>query len=351
MTKKTQQRKRRVTGPIHCFPTQRKACAERSFFAILVKPAHARMKILLPALVFLASAALAQVVKPRFEFKDGDRIVLLGGTVIEREQKFGFLETALTLGVPDKKLTVRNLGWSGDTVFGHARSYFGPPEEGLERLSKHLEMLKPSVVLTCYGADMPFEGLIKMPDFISGYRKLLELVRSKSPKVRVIIVAPPPFENLGPPLPDMTDENAKLVEIRDALKEFAAKQAATFVDTFDLMGGALKERPKDPLTDNGLHYSEAGYRLWATRLTEALGVPRTDVASPDATALRQAVVRKDFLFFNRWRPANETYLFGFRKHEQGQNAKEMDQFDPIVAEQEKKMAELKATALAARRVP
>src|SRR3954468_18133265 len=213
------------------------------------------MKLLLPALplLLLACAAPAQTPRPPFEFKDGDRIVLLGSTIIEREQKFGFLETAIALGAPDKKLTVRNLGWSGDTVFGHARSYFGPPEEGIERLSKHLEMLKPSVVITCYGADMPFEGLIKMPDFITGYRKLLELVRSKSPKVRVIIVAPPPFENLGPPLPDMTDENGKLVEIRDALKEFAKKQAAMFVDSFELMGGAEKERPKQPLTDNGLH--------------------------------------------------------------------------------------------------
>jgi lysophospholipase L1-like esterase len=309
------------------------------------------MRILLSALLLFASAAPGQTSRPPFEFKDGERIVLLGGTIIEREQKFGLLETALALASPDKKLTVRNLGWSGDTVFGHARSYFGPPEEGMERLAKHLEMLKPTVVIACYGADMPFEGLIKMPDFITAYRKLLELVRSKSPKVRVILVAPPPFENLGPPLPDLMDENGKLVEIRDALKEFAAKQAATFVDSFELMGGAVKERPKQPLTDNGMHYGEAGYKLWATRVVEALGLPKVDVSTPEATALRQAVVKKDFLFFNRWRPANETYLFGFRKHEQGQNAKEMDQFDPIVAEQEKKMAELKSTALAARRVP
>lgn len=309
------------------------------------------MKILLPALFIFASTAFSQTSKPAFEFKDGERIVLLGGTLIEREQKFGFLETALALGLAEKKVSVRNLGWSGDTVFGHARSYFGPPEEGITRLTAHLEMLKPSVAITCYGADMPFEGLIKLPDFITGYRKLLELIRSKNPQVRIIIVAPPPFENLGPPLPDLSDANARLSEVRDALKEFAAKQAATFVDTFELMGGASKERPKQPLTDNGLHYGEAGYKLWSTKLVEALGLPKTDVSTPEATALRQAVVKKDFLFFNRWRPANETYLFGFRKHEQGQNAKEMEQFDPIVAEQEKKMAELKAAALAAKKLP
>src|SRR3954468_20891027 len=114
------------------------------------------MRILLSALLLFASAAPGQTSRPPFEFKDGDRIVLLGSTIIEREQKFGFLETAIALGAPDKKLTVRNLGWSGDTVFGHARSYFGPPEEGIERLSAHLEMLKPTVVLLCYGSELAF---------------------------------------------------------------------------------------------------------------------------------------------------------------------------------------------------
>lgn len=311
------------------------------------------MKSLLTALLLTASALplLAQTTKPAFEFKDGDRIVLLGGTLVEREQKFGFFETALMLGTPDKKLSVRNLGWSGDTVFGHARSYFGPPEEGITRLAAHLEMLKPSVAITCYGADMPFEGLLKMPDFITAYRKLLELIRSKNPHVRVIIVTPPPFENLGAPLPDLTEANEKLTKVRDALKEFAAKQGATFVDSFELMGGAVKETPKQPLTDNGLHYGEEGYKIWSTKVTEALGLPKANVATAEATALRQAIIRKDFLFFNRWRPANETYLFGFRKHEQGQNAKEMEQFDPIVMEQEKKMADLRTAAVAAKKLP
>ena len=47
--------------------------------------------------------------------------------------------------------------------------------------------------------------------------------------------------------------------------------------------------------------------------------------------LRVAIVAKNELFFYRWRPQNETYLFGFRKHEQGNNAKEIAEFDPLVA--------------------
>ena len=59
-------------------------------------------------------------------------------------------------------------------------------------------------------------------------------------------------------------------------------------------------------------------------------------------ALRQAVVEKNQLFFYRWRPQNETYLHGFRKHEQGNNAKEVPQFDPLVEAKDVEIAQLRA---------
>ena len=56
--------------------------------------------------------------------------------------------------------------------------------------------------------------------------------------------------------------------------------------------------------------------------------------------LRQTIIKKNELFFHRWRPQNQTYLFGFRKHEQGQNAKEIPMFDPLISEQEEKIFRL-----------
>ncbi|MDA1274986.1 MAG: HEAT repeat domain-containing protein [Verrucomicrobia bacterium] len=57
--------------------------------------------------------------------------------------------------------------------------------------------------------------------------------------------------------------------------------------------------------------------------------------------LRQAIVKKNELFFYQWRPANQTYLFGFRRHEQGRNAREIPMFDPLISEQEARILELK----------
>ncbi len=309
------------------------------------------------SLAFLGSLSLpaqpvpASGAKP-LEFKAEERLVLLGGTHLERDQRYGQLETALTLALGDKKLTVRNLAWSGDTVFGDARSYFGPPSEGLQRLEKQLELIQPTIVLLNYGTDLAHAGLKNLPDFLSGYRNLLDLIRSKSANVRFIIASPPPMENLGSPLPDQTDANKNLAALREALAKLAALQHATFLDWFELMGGVPQPgRPAAPLTENGIHYTPAGYQKLSAVTLTALGLTAPDVPATATEPLRQAVVKKDFLFFNRYRPQNETYLFGFRKHEQGQNGKEIPMFDPLVAQADEQIQALKLKAISEARRP
>jgi lysophospholipase L1-like esterase len=284
--------------------------------------------------------------KKAFEFKDGDRVVLIGSTVMEREQRYACLEPRLALALGEKAVTLRNLAWSGDTVFGHARSYFGPPQEGLDRLSAHIELLKPTVVVLCYGSEMAFEGLAGLPEFLTGYRKLLDLFRAKASGVRFIILAPPPVESLPPPLPDLTQQNRNLSSLRDGLKKFALTQNAYFVDWFEAMGGVPKAgRTAKPLTENGVHYTAVGYEKLAEALVIGLGLKIPEVRREELAALKAEVLRKDELFFNRWRPQNETYLFGFRKHEQGQNAKEIPMFDPLIEAADKRIQERKRAAL------
>ena len=304
-------------------------------------------------LVSSAEGVTAPVAKPEkriFEFKDGDRLLLIGNTVIEREQRYGTFEPRLALALGDLKVSVRNLAWSGDTVFGHARSYFGPPEEGLQRLSDHLELLKPTVIMLCYGSEMAFERLGGLPDFLTGYRNLLELIRKHAPGARMILVSPPPLENLPAPLPDQTDANKSLSSFRDALRKFATSQNTYFVDLFELMGGVPKAGlTAQPLTENGVHYTRAGYEKLSAKLIEGLGLTAPAIASAELEPITREVLHKDELFFNRWRPQNETYLFGFRKHEQGQNAREIPMFDPLIEQADSKIQAAKASLLASKK--
>ena len=304
-------------------------------------------------LVSSAEGVTAPVAKPEkriFEFKDGDRLMLIGNTVIEREQRYGTFEPRLALALGDLKVSVRNLAWSGDTVFGHARSYFGPPEEGLQRLSDHLELLKPTVIMLCYGSEMAFERLGGLPDFLTGYRNLLELIRKHAPGARMILVSPPPLENLPAPLPDQTDANKSLSSFRDALRKFATSQNTYFVDLFELMGGVPKAGlTAQPLTENGVHYTRAGYEKLSAKLIEGLGLTAPAMAGAELEPITREVLHKDELFFNRWRPQNETYLFGFRKHEQGQNAREIPMFDPLIDQADSKIQAAKASLLASKK--
>ena len=266
------------------------------------------------------------------EFKQGDRVVLLGNTFIEREGNYGHIETRLAAGHEGKDMIFRNLGWSGDNVYGAARSYFGPPQEGLNRLKVHLEFLKPTVVIVCYGAVAAFEGDSGMDDFISGYARLLDMIKAVS-KPRMVLVSPPPCETLLPPLPDMVPQNRRLAAYRDRIRELARSRGEDFADLFGAMNeGKTQWRPA--VTLNGVHFSENGYRRIAPIVAGLLGVRKLQLQESDYEGLRKLVVEKNRLFFNRWRPQNETYLHGFRKHEQGRNAKEIFEFDPLVAEKD-----------------
>lgn len=293
------------------------------------------------ALVIHAPAAAAEP----FQFQDGDRVVLVGSAVLERDYTYGHLETALTLAAGDTQVTFRNLAWSGDTVFGHARSYFGPPAEGLDRLGELIEALEPTVVVLCYGIELAHEkdNGAAMEAFLDGYGQLIERILRHSDPREIIVLSPPPLEDLGAPLPSQQEANQRLAGVSEALAGFSREVDARHVDWFALMGGGsgLPEQP-GPLTNNGIHYHADGYRVLAAKLLQGLGLgaPAT-TASPVAEAVREAVLAKNELFFHRWRPANETYLHGFRKHEQGQNAAELLEFEPMVAAKDEVIHELK----------
>ncbi len=62
--------------------------------------------------------------------------------------------------------------------------------------------------------------------------------------------------------------------------------------------------------------------------------------NPQYEAMRKLLLKKNELYFHRWRPQNITYLFGFRKHEQGNNAADIAKFDPFIQDLEKQIHEL-----------
>jgi lysophospholipase L1-like esterase len=376
----------------------------------------------------------------RLQLNNGDRVVLIGDTFIERDQRYGYLETAITLSHPDKNITFRNLGWSGDTVRGLSRAGFDPPEAGFRELAKQLTAARPSVVIVGYGMADSFDGKEGLPRFTKGLEALLDLISTT--KARVVLLSPIAHEDLGGPLPDPSSHNRDLGLYRDAIREAARRRGAGFVDLFDFFEYQMTHPPTirtggvPPYTDDGIHLTRDGYAAAAFVITQGLDLGRawevrgamlqwggklvgsdhsrvTDIqcqrnrlnlimsdeflppppsflngsvsfaprklqlqglepgrytvkidgqevtrfdaddrgtasvalkTGPEwsqADLLRKTINEKNRLFFHRWRPENITYLFGFRSHEQGNNAIEVPRFDPLVEAKEREIARLR----------
>jgi lysophospholipase L1-like esterase len=286
---------------------------------------------------------------PPFELRDGDRVVFLGDTLLEREQYHGYIELALTTHFPERHVTFRNLGWSADTPAGDSRCGLSllqaglePPEEGWKQLREQIRQVRPTVVILGYGMASSFAGEKGLPRFRADMNRLLDTIAELAgdSKVRFVVLSPIPHLQRPAPLPAPAAHNQQLALYTQALREVARERDAVFISLFD----ALKNQdPRVPLSENGIHLTAAGYRAAARVIENGLGWPAG--AWPDqsqAERLRQVILKKNELFFHRSRPANMAYIFGFRKREQGQNAVEMSQFEPLIEAEEKKISLLRS---------
>ncbi|MCS7045950.1 MAG: SGNH/GDSL hydrolase family protein, partial [Gemmataceae bacterium] len=168
--------------------------------------------------LLIVFATLGQ--SPSLELHKGDRICILGNTLAERMQHFGWLETLLTARFPEHDLTFRNLGFSGDELTLRLRSAgFGSPEEWLTKT-------KADVVFAFFGYNESFAGpagLGKFKNDLSNFIKKTTSrpVNGKSPP-RLVLFSPIAHEDLKDPnLPDGKENNQRLRLYTAAMAEVA----------------------------------------------------------------------------------------------------------------------------------
>lgn len=315
--------------------------------AVMLKSLHSSLFAIMALTLFGVQSAESA---PRFQLADNDRVVLLGDTFFERAQRYGWLETAIQLQFPTKNIQFRNLGWSGDTVFAESRGIFDPPAKGYAQMLEQVRGLKPTVIMLNYGGNEAFNGPGYLDTFIAQYAKLLDDLSST--KARLVLVSPLPLLNSGPPLPNPDKHNAIRKQFVAAVQQLASDRSLHFVDMWTPLEKKLDLLSSKQITEEGVHLTNFGYGIVSTIFAQALtgnptaNAPNTDfgpsVAMLDVKELRQTIVKKNQMYFYRWRPQNVTYLFLFRKHEQGNNAKEVDDFLPIISRLEEQIFKLKA---------
>jgi len=269
---------------------------------------------------------------------DRPRVAFVGNTLVERDQQHGYFETLLIESFPNQEIEFRNLGWSGDTVRGEARARFGQPIDGFNHLAKHVEEMKPNVIFVNYGLSEAFAGEAVLPAFESDLAKMLDMLSKENAKIVMFSIMQQ--ENLGPPLPGPAKQNENIRLYNQALSKAAAARGIEFVDLYDVPAEFSKVNPGQPFTSNEIHPTPEGYRFLAEAIAKKLGLAESSW-SDRFEKIRELTVEKNRLYFHRWRPENETYIFGFRKKEQGQNAVEIPRFDPLIAQKEAEIAKLK----------
>lgn len=253
-------------------------------------------------LSLFASSALAA--SPKFEFQNHDRVVMLGGTFVEREGNLGYLETALTSATPRRLVTFRNLGWSGDTVWADSRGIFDPPQVGYQRMLGLVKELKPTVVFLAYGANESFAGEAGLKPFVEQYEKLIDDLNAVAlsvpePKeLRYVFLTPHQWETPAPPLPDAGRQNPMLGRYAQAIRELAERRGGRLIDLYERTAPATRKGtpvpaaigshpPRGfqfvngvwkslPLTENGIHLSKYGYLRVSRIMLQELKLPHAE---------------------------------------------------------------------------
>ncbi|MEM8953150.1 MAG: PVC-type heme-binding CxxCH protein [Verrucomicrobiota bacterium] len=267
----------------------------------------------------------------------GDRVALIGNTLLDRSSGFGYFETLLHQGFPEHRLVVRNLAWSADEVDIQTRP------EGFGTLDQHLTVNGADVIIAAFGFNESFAGVEAIPDFKQRLTRYLVELKSNAYNgesgPRIVLVSPIANENVeGVPAGDLNNE--RLVAYTRAMAEVALELKVGFVDVFGPMKTVMEESTED-LTFNGVHLVEPGYRVFGEILYESL----FGEEAPEANErLRGTVVDKNKQYFYRYRPLNTFYYTGGRNKRYGylDFLPAMRNFDIMVANRDQRIWDIAA---------
>jgi lysophospholipase L1-like esterase len=293
------------------------------------------------AMVPADAAAQKAAVQP-LVLRSRDRVVLVGNTLAERMQLFNHFETLLATRFPDLQLTVRNLGWSGDTVALQPRPLnFGTTPT-------HLYRQKADVILAFFGLNESFDGQAGLGQFeqdLAAYlRANLSAQYNGTSAPRLVLVSPIAHERLARlTRVDVDARNRELAQYTEAMRGIAGKHEVPFVDLFTPTL-ALMAQGGPALTINGIHVNEDGDRIVAQLLMAALGLekvrrPATKLEIRRLDELREVIRDKNQQFFYRWRPVNAEYVVGRRVEPFGSVnfPGEMKELDAMVAARDRRI--------------
>ena len=238
---------------------------------------------------------------PPASFKDGkfdlgqdEVIVFIGQENLVREAKSGEIESRLAAAFAAKNPVFRSMAWEADTVHEQWRDLNFGPWKG------QLEAVGATTLIVQFGQAEALKGQGGLAKFKADYHKLLDDLSRHTP--RIVLLSPVGFMPSGR-LPDLTtaEHRKNLAEYASAVADIAKQRGLPFV-------GLTAVTQNVPSTD-GLHLSAHGLEIVGREVVSALGLP---AKSEPSEILRAAIIEKNRLWADCWRPANWSFVYGDR---------------------------------------
>ena len=291
------------------------------------------------AFLWIPSISKAQ---SNLELKRDDRVCYIGNTLADRMQHYPWLETYLTALYPDHNLSFRNLGFSADEIKTRPRSAnFGSSDQWLTKC-------QADVVFCFFGYNEALKGESGLPQFETDLAGTIDQMRSQKyngeTAPRLVFFSPIAHEDHNSPhLPDGKANNANLKMYSQAMKKVCDQKKVAFVDLFSV-SQQLYDESAEPLTINGIHLSDAGYKKLAAKLVPTL-LDKKPVPTDQAIAkLYAAVNDKNYHWFSRYRVVDGYNVFGgrsklawFDQSNADVMMREMEMFDVMTDNRDKKI--------------
>ena len=257
-----------------------------------------------------AAATSPVITRLPLKLKRGDRVALVGNSLFDRAQHFGYLEALLHQQDPRRQLVVRNLAWPADTP------RLQPRPANFADLQQHLTHEKVDVIFAAFGFNESFAGQKGLGRFREELSQLVAQWKTSAyngrAAPRIVLVSPIANENVdGVPAADLN--NGRLKAYTAAIRSVAIQQQVGFVDVFEATRRAMQS-PGADLTLNGSHLRAEGYAVFARTLYGGLFGQEAPAVRP---ALRKAIVEKNRQYFRRFRPLNTFYYTGGRNKRYG----------------------------------
>ena len=238
--------------------------------------------------------------KGRFSFITNEVVVMAGPENVVTEQRTGWLETSLASGFRNENPRFRPMGWEGDTVYRQNRMMnWGSWKENLDAVGA-------TTVFAWFGQLEALDNSNSVTGFEAAYRGLLGEFAQRTP--RIVIISPLPFERpVDSRVVDNTWRNNVVRQHAEVARKLAEEHQWVYVD---LLTPILHRKPSlPPLTRDGMHLTPEGMHEVAAMIAADLKIARSKTG---LESLRMAIVEKNRLWFDTWRPMNWAFAYGDR---------------------------------------